>query len=47
MQAVETWLTDGIEMAMTRYNGTGEEKEKPPKPAKAPLEPVKDDKPTP
>jgi PTH1 family peptidyl-tRNA hydrolase len=42
VQAAETWLTDGIEMAMTRYNGTGEEKEKKPKP-----EPVKDDKPTP
>ena len=29
VEAVETWLTEGIELAMTRYNGTGE---KPPKP---------------
>ncbi len=28
VQAAETWLTDGIELAMTRWNGTGEEKEK-------------------
>lgn len=39
VQAIETWLTDGIEMAMTRYNGTGEEK--PPKPPKP--QPVKDE----
>jgi PTH1 family peptidyl-tRNA hydrolase len=45
VQAVETWLTDGIEMAMTRYNGTGEEKEKPVKP-KPPAQPVKNDEPT-
>lgn len=28
-QAVEAWLTDGIEMAMTRYNGSVDEKAKP------------------
>ena len=38
VQAIETWLTDGIEMAMTRYNGSVEEKEKP--------QVVKDDKPS-
>lgn len=26
--AVETWLSDGIEIAMNRYNGTGEPKKK-------------------
>lgn len=26
--AVETWLTDGVEVAMNRYNGTGEPKPK-------------------
>src|SRR5664279_3200429 len=35
-QAVEAWLTEGIEMAMTRYNGTGDDKPKP--------QAVKDDK---
>lgn len=39
VQAVETWLTDGIDMAMTRFNGSVDEKEKD-KP-----QPVKDDKP--
>ena len=29
IQAIETWLTDGIEIAMTRYNGTVEEKPQP------------------
>ena len=38
VQAVETWLTEGIEMAMTRYNGSVDEKEKP--------QPIKDDQPT-
>lgn len=38
VQAAETWLTDGIEMAMTRHNGSIEEKEKP--------QAVKDDKPS-
>jgi PTH1 family peptidyl-tRNA hydrolase len=42
MQAVETWLTDGIEMAMTRYNGSVEEKEKP-KPQAVKETPVKDE----
>lgn len=28
--AVETWLTDGIDTAMNRYNGTGEPKKKEP-----------------
>jgi PTH1 family peptidyl-tRNA hydrolase len=31
--AVETWLTDGVEIAMNRYNGTGEPKKKEPTPA--------------
>ena len=34
--AVETWLTEGVEIAMNRYNGTGEpkpKKEKPNEPA--------------
>ncbi len=26
VQAIEAWLTDGIEIAMTKFNGTGEEK---------------------
>lgn len=26
VKAIETWLVDGIELAMTRHNGTGEEK---------------------
>jgi peptidyl-tRNA hydrolase, PTH1 family len=26
VKAVETWLTEGIEIAMTRYNGTGDSK---------------------
>jgi hypothetical protein len=38
VQAVETWLTDGIDMAMTRYNGSVDDKEK--------SQPIKDDKPT-
>ena len=37
VQGVETWLSDGIEIAMTRYNGTGEEKSKP--------QPIKDEPP--
>ncbi len=35
LQAVETWLTDGIEVAMTKYNGSVDDK----KP-----QPIKDDK---
>ncbi len=35
VQAVETWLTDGIEIAMTRYNGSVEDREKP--------QPIKDE----
>ncbi|MBE2270431.1 MAG: aminoacyl-tRNA hydrolase [Anaerolinea sp.] len=37
--AVETWLTDGVEVAMNRYNGTGEPKPKAepkPKPESSP-----------
>jgi len=37
--AVETWLTDGVEVAMNRYNGTGEPKpkaESKPKPESSP-----------
>ncbi len=37
VQAVESWLTDGIEMAMTRYNGSVEEPPKP-QPVKNPRE---------
>lgn len=29
VKALETWLTDGIEIAMTRYNGDGEKAAKP------------------
>ncbi|MDZ4767244.1 MAG: aminoacyl-tRNA hydrolase [Chloroflexota bacterium] len=39
-KAAETWLTDGVEIAMTRYNGTGETKKLPEKPPKQP-DPVK------
>lgn len=31
IKAIETWLVDGIDLAMTRHNGTGEEKQKPKK----------------
>mgnify|MGYP000045610411 CR=1 FL=1 len=34
--AVETWLTDGIDTAMNRYNGTGEPKKKEPAPVDDP-----------
>ena len=34
VEAVETWLTEGIEMAMTRYNGTGEKPAPKPQPIK-------------
>ncbi len=34
LKAIETWLTDGIEMSMNRYNGDG--LPKPPKPVKPP-----------
>jgi PTH1 family peptidyl-tRNA hydrolase len=34
LKAIETWLTDGIETSMNRYNGDG--LPKPPKPAKPP-----------
>ena len=39
VQAVEAWLTDGIELAMSRYNGSVDEKEK------SKPQPIKDDKP--
>lgn len=35
VQAVEAWLTDGIDLAMTRYNGSVEDKP-PPQPVKTP-----------
>jgi peptidyl-tRNA hydrolase, PTH1 family len=31
VKAIETWLTEGVELAMTRHNGRGDEAEKPPK----------------
>jgi PTH1 family peptidyl-tRNA hydrolase len=37
VKAVETWLTDGVELAMTRYNGTGEAPK--PKPKREPAPP--------
>ncbi|MEO8396049.1 MAG: aminoacyl-tRNA hydrolase [Chloroflexota bacterium] len=38
VEAIETWLRDGIEMAMTRYNGTGEKPAPKPQPVKNPPE---------
>jgi peptidyl-tRNA hydrolase, PTH1 family len=42
VKAIETWLTDGIELAMTRHNGTGEPPKKKEPAAPKPL-PVKDE----
>lgn len=36
VKAVETWLTDGVELAMTRHNGRGDEPEAKKKPAPKP-----------
>ena len=40
VKAVEAWLTDGLEIAMNRYNGTGEAKKPSEPPTKQP-DPVK------
>jgi peptidyl-tRNA hydrolase, PTH1 family len=35
VKAIESWLTEGVELAMSRHNGRGDEPEKPEKPKKS------------